>query len=197
MFSNTFLSQGISPRTRQLKEQRLWAPSRQGVPPAEPLNSCEPRSAVFTAAVMQQWEGGAGKGGGDGAGWGPGAGGWRQGDGEVAPWSGAYRTGAPFWMPPGLEGAPLSAASGRMLTLGSSHCLHPLELVPLCPWGFCFGAGLFLLGQVVCGRLDLFSQESSKSPGVVVIRTSPRRAIPSSPSLLQVRGVCDHLSRGV
>lgn len=54
--------------------------------------------------------------------------------------------GRPFGHPPGLEGAPLSAASGRMLTLGSSHCLHPLELVPLCPWGFCFGAGLFLLG---------------------------------------------------
>lgn len=81
--------------------------------------------------------------------------------------------------------------------LGRSRCLHPLELVPLCPWGFCLGAGLFLLGQVVYGRLDLFSQESSKTPGMVVIRTTPRRAISPSPSLRQVRGVCDHHSRGV
>ena len=74
---------------------------------------------MFTAAVTQQLEGGAGKGGRGRAGWEPRAGGWQQGDGEVAPWSGAYRTRAPFWTPPGLERAPLSAASGRTLTLGS------------------------------------------------------------------------------
>ena len=107
------------PRTWQLKEQRLWPRAGRVRLLPRLLIAVSPGSAVFTAAVTQQLVGGGGTGGGDGAGWEPGAGGWRQGDGEVAPWSGAYRTRAPFWTPPGLEGAPLSAASGRTLTLGS------------------------------------------------------------------------------
>ena len=57
--------------------------------------------------------------------------------------------GHPFGRAPVWRGLLLSASSGRMFTLGRSRGLRPLELVALCTWGFCLGAGLFLLGQVV------------------------------------------------
>ena len=279
----------------QLKQQRLWAPRRQGAPPAEPLNNCEPWCVHSHSDSTGGRKGGQGRRGQSRMGtrsWGVAAGRWarwhpgleptgqghtfghapvRRGSAICILWEGAHTGGSTicilwegahtgglhylhplggcshggvhaicilwegahtgaftlsassgrvltlggscYLQPPGgcsHWGAPLSAASGRVLTLGGSticslwegahtgglRYLQPLELVPLCPWGFCFGAGLFLLGQVVCGRLDLFSQGSSKSPGMVVIRTTPRRAVSSSPSLLQVRGGCDHLSRG-
>lgn len=104
--------------------------------------------------------------------------------------------GHPFGRAPVWRGLLLSASSGRMFTLGRSRCLRPLELVPLCPWGFCLGAGLSP-GTGGLGPLGSVFPRKQQDPGMVVIRTTPRRAISPSPSLRQVRGVCDHLSRGL
>lgn len=98
---------------------------------------------------------------------------------SAAFWEGAHREPAYLQPPGGCShlGAPPSAASGASSPL-------PLGLA---------GAGSFLLGQVVCGCLDLFFARKHKSSGDGVIRSIPRKSCFFQPFSAQARGVCDYL----